>query len=137
MHFSRHWEPTAAPDELAAVEKLTGLGVSAGIVEGIVRMIRTPDEADLDPGEVLVATVTDVGYMPLVAVAAAVVTDVGWNDVACLNRGARVRYSLRRTHAKCYNPTPRWPTHPCRWNRRNRRSTYGLGPGQSEVLRGG
>jgi rifampicin phosphotransferase len=77
VHFSRYWEPTAAPDELASGEKLTGLGVSAGIVEGIVRIIRSPDEADLDLGEVLVATVTDVGYTPLFAVAAAVVTDVG------------------------------------------------------------
>jgi rifampicin phosphotransferase len=77
VHFSRYWEPTAPPDELATGEKLIGLGVSAGVVEGIVRIIRTPDEADLDPGEVLVATVTDVGYTPLFAVAAAVVTDVG------------------------------------------------------------
>ncbi len=77
VHFSRHWEPTATPDELMTGGKLFGLGVSAGIVEGIVRIIRTPDEADLDPGEVLVATVTDVGCTPLFAVAAAVVTDVG------------------------------------------------------------
>jgi len=51
---------------------------SAGRVEGIVQRIDSPDEGDrLQPGEILVASTTNVGWTPLFPRAAAVVTDLG------------------------------------------------------------
>jgi pyruvate,water dikinase len=51
---------------------------SAGRVEGIVRRIDSPDEGDqLQPGEILVASTTNVGWTPLFPRAAAVITDIG------------------------------------------------------------
>ena len=51
---------------------------SAGRVEGIVRRIDRPEEADqLQPGEILVTGSTNVGWTPLFPRLAAVVTDIG------------------------------------------------------------
>jgi phosphohistidine swiveling domain-containing protein len=51
---------------------------SAGRVEGVVRLINSPDEGDqLQPGEILVASTTNVGWTPLFPRAAAVITDIG------------------------------------------------------------
>jgi phosphohistidine swiveling domain-containing protein len=51
---------------------------SAGRVEGLVQRIDSPDEGHrLQPGEVLVASTTNVGWTPLFPRAAAVVTDIG------------------------------------------------------------
>jgi pyruvate,water dikinase len=65
--------PPPAPD--GAVSGFPGAG---GVVEGVVRVLRSAEEsADLRPGEVLVTTVTNIGWTPLFPRAAAVVTDVG------------------------------------------------------------
>lgn len=59
-------------------ELLKGYSGSAGRVEGIVRILSNPEEGNnLLPGEILVATTTNVGWTPLFPRAAAVVTDVG------------------------------------------------------------
>lgn len=51
---------------------------SAGRVEGKVRRIDSPEEGDqLQPGEILVAVTTNVGWTPLFPRAAAVITDIG------------------------------------------------------------
>ncbi len=51
---------------------------SAGVVEGVVRRIDSPDEGDqLQSGEVLVTGSTNVGWTPLFPRAAAVITDIG------------------------------------------------------------
>jgi pyruvate,water dikinase len=55
-----------------------GFPGSAGIVEAKVRvLVDAADGGALQPGEVLVTTVTNVGWTPLFPRAAAVVTDVG------------------------------------------------------------
>jgi rifampicin phosphotransferase len=55
-----------------------GFPGSAGVVEAPVRVISdAADGAALQPGEVLVTTITNVGWTPLFPRAAAVVTDVG------------------------------------------------------------
>ncbi len=55
-----------------------GFAGSAGVVEGVVRVLFDADDASaLQRGEVLVTTVTNVGWTPLFPRAAAVVTDVG------------------------------------------------------------
>ncbi|MEV5535730.1 PEP/pyruvate-binding domain-containing protein [Saccharopolyspora shandongensis] len=69
-------------DESAALAPVShsvrGFAGAAGVVEGTARVLTSVDEGDsLRPGEVLVTTVTNVGWTPLFPRAAAVVTDVG------------------------------------------------------------
>jgi pyruvate,water dikinase len=57
---------------------ISGFPGASGVVEGTVRVLRSVDDgAELRGGEVLVTTVTNVGWTPLFPRAAAVVTDVG------------------------------------------------------------
>ncbi len=73
-YYDSSMTSAASPDS----EILKGLSGSAGRVEGIVRVLSIPEEGDkLLPGEILVATTTNVGWTPLFPRAAAVVTDVG------------------------------------------------------------
>ena len=62
----------------AASGAITGFAGAAGAVEGPVRVLASvADGPALRPGEILVTTVTNVGWTPLFPLAAAVVTDVG------------------------------------------------------------
>jgi phosphohistidine swiveling domain-containing protein len=55
-----------------------GLPASAGVVEGLARVLLSVDEMGLlQPGEVLVVHTTDVGWTPLFLLAAGVVTELG------------------------------------------------------------
>jgi len=57
---------------------ITGFPGAAGVVEGIARVLRTPEEAArLGDGEILVTRVTNIGWTLVFPRAAAVVTDVG------------------------------------------------------------
>lgn len=57
---------------------ISGRPVSRGIVEGTARVARSVDEAsDLQPGEILVAPITDVGWTPYFNLIAGLVTDLG------------------------------------------------------------
>ncbi len=68
----------ARSSNVPASDKVTGFPGAAGLVEGRVRVIATPEEGDqLQAGEILVTTVTNVGWTPLFPRAAAVVTDIG------------------------------------------------------------
>ncbi|HEX6339598.1 PEP/pyruvate-binding domain-containing protein [Umezawaea sp.] len=59
-------------------DAVTGFPGAAGVVEGMVRVVAAvADGAALRTGEVLVTTVTNVGWTPLFPRAAAVVTDIG------------------------------------------------------------
>jgi nucleoside-diphosphate-sugar epimerase/phosphohistidine swiveling domain-containing protein len=76
--FSGTWQvATALATVLAAGETLEGLGVCGGRVRGRVRIVRPETIDDLEPGEILVAEVTDVGYTVAFSYAAAVVTELG------------------------------------------------------------
>jgi pyruvate,water dikinase len=69
---------TSRPKEAYPNGLIQGLPGSAGIVEGFVRRLESMDEGPhLQPGEILVAVTTNVGWTPLFPRAAAVVTDVG------------------------------------------------------------
>jgi phosphohistidine swiveling domain-containing protein len=58
--------------------QIKGLPGSAGRAEGRVRILNSPEEGPLlQPGEILVAVTTNVGWTPIFPRAAAVVTDVG------------------------------------------------------------
>jgi phosphohistidine swiveling domain-containing protein len=69
--------PAADVEVDGLTDVLDGLGVSAGIAEGIVRVIHDLDEADIDEGTVLVCRATDPSWASLFPLAEAVVTDVG------------------------------------------------------------
>ncbi|WP_025352025.1 PEP-utilizing enzyme [Nocardia nova] len=70
------WEPEPAAGALAVGASLTGTGVSSGVVEGTVKLVLNSDD-DIEPGDILVAAVTDTGHTAMFAYAAAVVTDIG------------------------------------------------------------
>jgi nucleoside-diphosphate-sugar epimerase/phosphohistidine swiveling domain-containing protein len=76
--FSGGWQ---AASSLATVltpgQTLSGVGVCGGRVRGRVRIVRPETIDDLEPGEILVAEVTDVGYTAAFSYAAAVVTELG------------------------------------------------------------
>ncbi len=57
---------------------LKGLPIYPGVVEGIARVVLDPrDGHTLQPGEILVAPVTDVGWTPLYPLASALVVEIG------------------------------------------------------------
>jgi pyruvate,water dikinase len=68
----------SAPVPISDSTTLTGFAGAAGRVEGQVRRLdHFEDGAQLQPGEILVTAMTNVGWTPLFPRAAAVVTDVG------------------------------------------------------------
>jgi pyruvate,water dikinase len=67
-----------APIPLVDADTITGFAGAAGRVEGLVRRLDNAEEGDqLQVGEILVTTTTNVGWTPLFPRAAAIVTDVG------------------------------------------------------------
>jgi len=55
-----------------------GRPVSRGVVEGRARVALTPEEAtELEPGEILVSRITDIGWTPYFSLIAGLATDVG------------------------------------------------------------
>jgi nucleoside-diphosphate-sugar epimerase/phosphohistidine swiveling domain-containing protein len=75
--FEGRWDTVATEDApLIAGEALAGIPAAAGVARGRVRIMRQFGDT-LDPGDVLVANVTDTGWTPLFGFVAAVVTDVG------------------------------------------------------------
>ncbi|UXA11487.1 phosphoenolpyruvate-utilizing protein [Mycobacterium sp. SMC-8] len=76
-----HW--TGMPDEVAAagpselVETLDGVGASAGVVEGRVRVVSDPGDIALEPGEILVARTTDPSWAAIMYLSEGLVMDVG------------------------------------------------------------
>ncbi len=67
-----------APVPTSTSNTLSGFAGAAGRVEGQVRVLDGPDQGDqFQPGEILVAVTTNVGWTPIFPRASAVVTDVG------------------------------------------------------------
>jgi phosphohistidine swiveling domain-containing protein len=69
---------------------VTGLGVSAGVVEGTVRVVSDPAFADVEPGDVLVSTTTDPSWSSIMFISSALVVDIG----SALNHAAVVAREL-------------------------------------------
>ncbi|WP_370327622.1 rifamycin-inactivating phosphotransferase [Euzebya sp.] len=59
------------------VRALTGLGVSAGVVEGRARVVVDLADADLGPGDILVTAFTDPSWTPTFFTVSGLVTEVG------------------------------------------------------------
>jgi pyruvate,water dikinase len=69
-------ESEQSPDDQTLT--LRGFAGAAGRVEGMVRVLAQPEEGgQLQAGEILVASTTNVGWTPLFPKAAAIVTDIG------------------------------------------------------------
>ena len=64
-------QPSSNPNEIV------GVGVSPGVREGTVRVIRNPHGAHLAPGEILVAPSTDPAWTPLFLTAGGLVMEAG------------------------------------------------------------
>ena len=56
---------------------LVGSPVSAGVVEGVAKVVFDPSTEALEPGEILVAPFTDPGWTPLFVNAGGLITEVG------------------------------------------------------------
>ena len=70
----------AIPDKKITTdsETLRGFAGAAGRSEGIVRILANPEDGEkLQPGEILVASTTNVGWTPIFPKAAAIITDIG------------------------------------------------------------
>lgn len=68
----------AQPPSVTADDQIVGRPASRGSVEGTVRVAKSiRDARDVQPGEILVAPVTDVGWTPYFTVISALVTDIG------------------------------------------------------------
>ena len=72
----RHWLPATSVEQSGDV--LRGVGASAGQVTATARVLAGPsDFGRLQPGDVLVASITTPAWTSLFAMASAVVTDIG------------------------------------------------------------
>ncbi len=64
-------------DVKAPAGALVGTPVSAGVVEGYAKVVLRPEEAKLNPGEIMIAPFTDPGWTPLFHSAKALVMEIG------------------------------------------------------------
>jgi pyruvate,water dikinase len=58
-------------------ESVSGIGVSPGVVEGVIRVVTDPAFEDLEPDEILVAPTTDPGWASIMFISKALVVDIG------------------------------------------------------------
>lgn len=65
------------PRAASAPNQLSGQPISAGVIQGPVKVLHSPDEKPLLPGDILVARATDPGWTPLFVNAGAIVLEVG------------------------------------------------------------
>lgn len=73
---SGSWRPEVLDYPTPEGKQLHGVGVSAGVVEGPVRVL-TDVSAEVEPGDVVVLRAADVGYTAVLGAAGAIVTDLG------------------------------------------------------------
>ena len=66
-----------APSTGEAANTISGAPVSAGVVEGVVRVVFNPHGVQLTPGEILVCPATDPAWTPLFLAAGGLVMEVG------------------------------------------------------------
>lgn len=99
-------------DAAAGLPELSGVGASAGIVEGPVRIVDDPSQLDeFAQGEILVARTTDPSWAPLMFLSGALVVDIGGllSHAAIVARelgvpcvmGTQAGTSLLRTGDRC------------------------------------
>ncbi|MFZ6028143.1 MAG: PEP/pyruvate-binding domain-containing protein [Chloroflexota bacterium] len=67
----------SAPQRRLRPDELGGEAIAPGSVRGKIKVLRTPTEKPVLPGEILVARATDPGWTPLFVNAAGVILEVG------------------------------------------------------------
>lgn len=73
-----YYDPALTTVSMPDSETLKGYAGAAGRIEGVVHVLTNPEEGEsLKPGEILVASTTNVGWTPLFPKAAAIITDIG------------------------------------------------------------
>jgi pyruvate,water dikinase len=65
------------PEGERAIDHIQGIGVSAGTVEGIARVVTNPSFVDVEEGEILVASATDPSWCSIMFISAGLVVDIG------------------------------------------------------------
>jgi phosphohistidine swiveling domain-containing protein len=69
------WTPAPNPVAAQADEQLHGRTVVAGVAEGTIRVVRSADDADLQPGDLAVVAAADLESVLLLGTPGAVITD--------------------------------------------------------------
>jgi phosphohistidine swiveling domain-containing protein len=72
--------PVALLDTNGRAERVRlvhGIGVSGGIVEGVVRVVTDPAFTEVEPGEILVAPTTDPSWASIMFLSSGLVVDIG------------------------------------------------------------
>lgn len=79
LELPERWlgEVVPVPRQQAEAGEVKGIGASAGVVEGRVRVVLDPSDDDLEDGEILVCRTTDPGWASYFFIAAGVVIDIG------------------------------------------------------------
>jgi phosphohistidine swiveling domain-containing protein len=71
-------DPAPRPADIAlAVDTITGIPASPGVVEGRVRIVLDPADAAVEEGDILVARHTDPAWASLMFISAGLVSDIG------------------------------------------------------------
>jgi phosphohistidine swiveling domain-containing protein len=93
MALPETWQGMPTPRVEASVDDVTelqGVGASAGVVEGRVRVIldAADPDAEIEPGEILVTRMTDPSWASLMVLSSALVVDIGgtFNHAAIIAR---------------------------------------------------
>jgi pyruvate,water dikinase len=85
-----------------AAETITGVSGCTGTARGRARVLTSPDDPSaLEPGEILIAPITDPAWTPLFVAAAAVLVDVGapFSHAAIVSRELGIPCVLSATEA--------------------------------------
>ncbi len=69
--------PVPIPASDTAADVVSGIGASAGVVEGRVRVLLTPDFDAVEPDEILVSPTTDPSWSSVMFISSALVVDIG------------------------------------------------------------
>lgn len=77
VHWTGMPEAVPAAESTDFVETLEGVGASAGVVEGRVRVVTDPGDIELEPGEILVARTTDPSWATIMYLSEGLVMDIG------------------------------------------------------------
>jgi pyruvate,water dikinase len=74
-----NWRGTPVPIEVSdgPSDVVTGIAASAGVVEGRVRVLLSPDFDAVEPDEILVAPTTDPSWSSVMFISSALVVDIG------------------------------------------------------------
>lgn len=72
-------EPIETEQEIVILDgQLKGIPVSSGVVQARVRIVNTLDDAALlQPGEIMVASFTDIGWTPYFSIVSGLITEIG------------------------------------------------------------